>query len=436
MIRLLFILLLIFGLFIFNEYMKDNVDFVNFDLLDYQIEVSFLFLFNLLIVLLFLAFYWGQIWFFVIHIPSRLKNKASAKRLNEGMNALFKGYEALSAGDGLKAEKFAKKSEKFLAEHPLTELLLAETSHLNGDEKMAALQFKKLSQNEQTPFIGLRGLLAQAYRLGHYGEALELAEKAYKIKPKSVWVLQMLFEVYQHNGLYEKAYKLLPSVKNQNFYSQEQIAVFEASLCVEMAKQNRLENVKTAQKWVEKGLKAIKNFVPLILLEADILKANGQLDKCEKTLANFWRENPNEDVLSAWKALFKTTETKTYLKKAESLTKSLINEAHGALAMATIYIEEKEFEKARALLVDCLKMQKNKQAYALLSEVDDEIKGAGSGYKWLKKSVENVELPTLCEGFVQAHQKWIQTYTQKGSAKASPAESEQTLMSTTLLERH
>lgn len=423
MIRLIFLLSLVFGLFVVSEYFKDEAGFVTLQTFGYEIEMSMLFLFNMLVLLGVVVFYWGQIWFFIIHIPSRLKNKSNAKRLNEGMTTLFKAYEALGAGDGLMAEKLGRKSEKLLAHHPLTELVLAESSHLNGDEDMAKLQFKKLSEHEKTPFIGLRGLLAQAYRLGKYKEALDLAQKAYSLKPKSIWVKQMLFEVLMHNGLFLQAYKMLPAVKAARIYEADELCVFEASLCLEIASEKRQENIKEAQKWAEKGLKVVKNFVPLVLFEGELYQQSGQVDKAEKRLASFWRENPNNTVLEAWKRLARLdVRGKTYLKKAEELTKSMVNEAHGAFAMATIYMEEKEFEKARPLLVECLRIQKNKEAYALLAEVDDELKGVGTGYKWLKKALDQDTIGELSHGFVSAYQKWQHTYKEADIAQG-PANS-------------
>ena len=45
-----------------------------------------------------------------------------------------------------------------------------------------------MMEQPETEFLGLRGLLTQAIKRGDKGEALDLARRAYRLKPKSAWV--------------------------------------------------------------------------------------------------------------------------------------------------------------------------------------------------------------------------------------------------------
>lgn len=410
MIRTFFILSVVVGLLLLSQRFSDDAGTTVMVISNVKIEFNSLFLIQILIVSSLFVFYWGQVWHFLVNFPKRLRNRNNINKINDGLSHLYKAYDALAAGDGSAAKRHAQKTEKLLPNPRISAMLQAEVAHLNGDEQMAQLQFKKLADDEKDPFLGLRGLLAGAYRNGHYLQALEWAQKAYKLRPKSTWALEMLFEIYMHTGRFEQALSLMSDVYSKAIYDKKQASLFEVVLRLKVAESMDKSQFKDAVKMVEKGLKVKRDFVPLILLQAKLCEENQQFDKAEKTLANFWRENPSNDVLKAWIHLVERTNPDALVKKAVALTKSLINEPHGALAMAEIYKQENELEKARELLVSALKMEKISTGYTLLSEVDDELRGGNAGYKWLKKAQGFPEAETLCEGGVEAYENWCKTY--------------------------
>src|SRR3989304_1947268 len=70
-------------------------------------------------------------------------------------------------------------------EPPLTLLRAAQTAQLNGDEAAARKYFAAMLERPETSFLGLRGLLTQALRGGDDAEALRLADRAHRERPKA-----------------------------------------------------------------------------------------------------------------------------------------------------------------------------------------------------------------------------------------------------------
>jgi HemY protein len=63
--------------------------------------------------------------------------------------------------------------------------------------------------DEETRFLGLRGLLTQALREGDEARALDLARRAHALRPRTPWVLHSLFDLSQRCGDLETAERAL-----------------------------------------------------------------------------------------------------------------------------------------------------------------------------------------------------------------------------------
>ena len=81
-----------------------------------------------------------------------------------------------------------RRADKLLDHAPATLLLSAQTAQLEGDEG-AARTFQEMLKHQETEFLGLRGLLAQAMKDGDWESALTLARRAYLRRPNTPWVL-------------------------------------------------------------------------------------------------------------------------------------------------------------------------------------------------------------------------------------------------------
>ena len=105
-------------------------------------------------------------------------------RERKGYQALSDGMLALASGESNLAMEKASKAARFLNKPSLTNVLAAQAAELSGNRKKAQEIYKALFLLPETRFVGVRGLLKHKLEDGNTEVALQLAERAFSIKPK------------------------------------------------------------------------------------------------------------------------------------------------------------------------------------------------------------------------------------------------------------
>ena len=136
----------------------------------------------------------------IIGAPFAMLEGWGESRRKRGYRALTQGLAAAAAGDGIEARKLAAKAEKLLDEPALTLLLSAQAAQLVGHREDATRAFTAMLDDEHMAFLGLRGLITQALRDGDQAKALDYAERAFKLRPQTPWVVHSLFDMQAQIG--------------------------------------------------------------------------------------------------------------------------------------------------------------------------------------------------------------------------------------------
>ena len=145
----------------------------------------------------------------IVGAPGALLEGWGESRRRRGYRELTQGLAAVAAGDGAEAQKHARKAEQLLAEPALTLLLSAQAAQLTGDRDGAKRAFNAMLDDEQMAFLGLRGLIGQALREGDQSQALAYAERAFKLRPQTPWVVHSLFDMQAQIGQWKAAQETL-----------------------------------------------------------------------------------------------------------------------------------------------------------------------------------------------------------------------------------
>lgn len=134
-------------------------------------------------------------------VPEKLAMWGEARRTKKGMTALTRGLVATAAGDIEDARRQSRKATALIGEPPLALLLAAQSAQLQGDEKEAEKHYAAMLKTPELEFLGLRGLYMGAMRRDDRPRALEIATRAFAIRPKAPWVVNALFDLQtgQHN---------------------------------------------------------------------------------------------------------------------------------------------------------------------------------------------------------------------------------------------
>ncbi len=147
-----------------------------------------------------------RFWRFLRGAPNQIGMALKGRRQRKGYEALGRGMVAVAAGDASEARKNARRADALLEGNaPLTRLLSAQCAQLDGDEKAAERFFNEMLDDPETRFLGVRGLLTQAVKEGKKEAALDLAERAYSMEPRSDWVASTYFDLQSGEGKWLEA---------------------------------------------------------------------------------------------------------------------------------------------------------------------------------------------------------------------------------------
>ena len=172
----------------------------------------------------------------IVGAPFALLEGWGESRKKRGYRALTQGLAAVAAGDGAEAQKHARKAEQLLAEPPITLLLSAQAAQLAGDRDGANRAFTAMLEDEHTAFLGLRGLIGQALREGDQSKALAYAERAFKLKPQTPWVVHSLFDMQAQVGQWKAAQETLETGQRRKVVTADKGRTLKAMLLVERSR--------------------------------------------------------------------------------------------------------------------------------------------------------------------------------------------------------
>ena len=190
-----------------------------------------------MVLLMLLATTLWLLWRWIVGAPGALLEGWGESRRRRGYRELTQGLAAVAAGDGVEAQKHARKAEQLLSEPALTLLLSAQAAQLTGDRDGARRAFDAMLDDDQMAFLGLRGLIAQSLRDGDAAQAMTYAERAFKIRPQTPWVVHSLFDMQAQIGQWRAAQETLDAGLRTKVVTQEKGRTLKALLLVERSRE-------------------------------------------------------------------------------------------------------------------------------------------------------------------------------------------------------
>jgi len=225
------------------------------------------------------------------------KTFARARRLRRermGHVALTRGLVSVAAGDAKGARRLARRANLLLDEPPLTLLLSAQAAQLEGDEALARGYFEAMLERTETEFLGIRGLLVQANRAGDRATALQLAERAQKLRPQTPWVLSALIKLQTQDEKWADALDTVRRALKHGAVTGEEGRKKRASLLCEMARSaQHVGDHKAALKYAHQSMALDSAFVPAKLLAARANQTMGKRGAVQKIVSAAWPGTPH-----------------------------------------------------------------------------------------------------------------------------------------------
>ncbi len=245
-----------------------------------------------------------RVWLFLRRAPSQLSGAWKQRRKQQGYQALTRGMVAVSAGDADEARRSVKRAEVLLNEPPLTMLLSAQAAQLNGDEKAAETFFRAMTDNPETEFLGIRGLLTQALKKGDRPDALALARRAYRLRPKSEWVAAQLFELQTREGLWLDARVTADEQARNQTIEKSEAKHRNAALSYQLGQEaKRAGDDAAALVQFKKSTDSDPGFTPGVCSHASALLDKNRRRKAQSLIEKAWTSAPHPDLVSIyWQA--------------------------------------------------------------------------------------------------------------------------------------
>ncbi len=339
-------------------------------------------------------------------------------REQKGYKALSEGMMALASGEGRLAIAKAQRAEKFLHKPELTDLLTAQAAEMSGDRKKAEEVYKRLLKRDDTRFVGVRGLMHQKLESGDTDTALQLAERAFAIKPKHVEVQDTLLRLQAEKHEWDGARKTLQTKLKTGTLPRDVYRRRDAVLALSQAAE--IGDAETSGKAAETAIEANRNapdLVPAAAMAARGFIAKDRKKNAVRVLKKAWEVSPHPDLAAAFAEIEPNETPAERVKRFGQLTKINPDHRETKLLKAELNLAAEDFPEARRALGDLVESDPDARVLAIMAAIE---KGEGASDTvirgWLARALTASRGPQwVCDKCNTIHGEWAPLCTNCGA---------------------
>lgn len=330
-------------------------------------------------------------------------------REQKGYQALSDGLMALASGEGRLALAKASRAARYLDNPQLTDLLTAQAAEMAGDSPKAAEAYKRLLANQNTRFVGVRGIMKQKLSEGDSETALQLAEKALALRPKHEEVQDTLLQLQARAEDWAGARKTLSTKLKTGTLPRDVFKRRDAVLALSASQGVAEEGASLEQR--EQAIEANRlspDLVPAAAMAARAYLEQGKKRPAIKVLKKAWEAQPHPDLAHVFAAVEPDESAATRVKRFEQLARLKPQDDETRLIMAELHIVAEDFPEARRSLGDLLERAPDARALTLMAAIE---KGEGAEdaitQAWLARALSAPRGPQwLCDNCNHIHAEW------------------------------
>ena len=349
------------------------------------------------------------VWKFLNGDETALSRYFDRNRERKGFEALSEGLMALASGEGRVAMAKAAKADKYLNKPELTNLLTAQAAELAGDTKKAEETYRKLVENEQTRFVGVRGIMKQKLAAGENDVALQFAEKAFALKPKHEETGDILLRLQAEKEDWTGARKTLSAKLRNGQLPRDVHKRRDAVLALSEAK-----DVIADDSSIEKREAAIEaNRLSPDLIPAAVMAAHGYIEQnkpryATRVLKKAWEARPHPDLAAAFAAIAPDEKPSERIKRFTALTKMKPENPETKMLLAELSIANEDFPAARRALGDLVETDPDARSVTLMAVIERGEGASDTVVKgWLARAIAVPRGPQwICDNCQHIHNEW------------------------------
>ena len=338
---------------------------------------------------------------------SRYFNRSRERR---GYRALSEGMMALASGDADAAMSKAGQAERYLQQPTLTNLLAAQAAEMSGNTTRAEQIYKELIKDPQTRFVGVRGIMKQRLATGDTDVALQLAQKAFELKPKHDEVQDVLLQLQAKSHDWQGARKTLGVKLKQGKIPRDVHKRREAVLALSQAaevidQENSIEKRETA---IEAN-RLSPDLLPAAAMAAREYIAQSKPKLAVRVIKKAWESQPHPDLAAAFSEIAPNETPQERLKRFAQLSKLSPMHIESRLMMAELNLAAEDFPAARRALGDIVENEPDARALTIMAAIE---RGEGSSDEvvrgWLTKALSAPRGPQwVCDKCNTIHSDWV-----------------------------
>ncbi len=388
MTRALILFLQIAGLVIASYYLAKYPGRVAVDWGSWRIDASIAFVVFVVAAIVVMAVVIARFWGVIRRAPGQFLESRRASRRQRGYKALTQGMVAVAAGDAQEARRAARRADALLDEPPLTMLLSAQAAQLGGEEIAARRYFEAMLDHPDTAFLGVRGLLMQAIRAGDKAEALRLAERAYRLRPETEWVVDQLFELQVESALWSDANETIATAIRRKTLPAADARRRRAAVLVEHSRVAEAEgDLDTALSRAREAHDLDPGLVPATLALARLFKAKDRAGRAVRLIEEAWARGPTPELATAYGALIEDTDPLARVKRFQRLFSFRPDHRESHIALAEASLAARLWGEARKHLTAAAGQAPTARVCRLMAELEELESGdMAASRQWLARA--------------------------------------------------
>ena len=280
--------------------------------------------------------------------PKKLREWHRTSRRERGYRALTHGMVAVAAGDSKEANRQARRADVLLNEPPLTMLLSAQAAQLNGDEAAAARYFNDMLDRPETAFLGFRGLLIQAQKNNDRRAALQYAERAYELQPKTPWVLTTMFDLQVGEGRWRAALATLEEAVKRKAIGADIARDRRATVLLGCsAEAEAAGDLSDALRFAQRANTLAPDFLPAVLRTVDIMVRTDKVRPALRIIQNAWVRTPHPALARIYGEIGDSDDALKRVKRYERLLSFNPEHPESHIALAETALDAELWGEAR-----------------------------------------------------------------------------------------
>ncbi len=366
----------------------------------WRLDTSFSLLLGTVVIIAVAAAFLYRVWGALGRVPGRLIKARDERRRRLGYLALTRGMVAIAAGDADEARRQTGRADVLLGDPPLTMLLSAQTAQLDGDKRAAENFFTAMLGRPETEFLGVRGLLIQAMNEEGEDKALDLAHRAYSLRPKSQWVASNLFDLQVRAGRWVEAGETLSRSVRHKLVSDEDGRRGRAVIGYSLGLESRIRGDGAGYlKALLKAHDLDPEFIPAAVSLARRLAADGKSRKAASVIERAWRRRPHPGFVETYGDAGGAKDAQEKLAAAQRLAGLNPGHVESRLAVAAAALDAKLWGEARENLEAAAADGASARVCRLMARLEERERGdASAAREWLVRASMADQEPTwVCE---------------------------------------